>query len=257
MDKTALLHRNYWIGILIVIIVCLLTMRYTPDAQLKDYVSFAATLASLILAILAIVQAMYSSSSLNETILSLKKSSKEIGANTNNLNGVIGELQAKIINLPIEVEERVNAQLLPLLDKQVQPTIQNQASEKEQGAFTEKIDEKYYENYVKLSSVNGLLVLHAIRLAIQNNKSFRFYDLLPENHRSINLENMQGYFVAHIAAGFVIPIQNGDLYSFQKSNIKPKFIDETIRVFLKRDDNPLLVGYFISVKNQIDKFLAA
>ena len=254
-NEVNVLHRNYWIGILVAIIICLLTMRYTADTQLKDYVSFAATLASLILAILAIMQAMYSSSTTSNTVAILSESSKKIENNTEDLTKIITSLTSKISDLPKEVEDRINIRLNDLIGNSEQQVFGSNAQvAAQQPEYTQEIDQRYYENYVRLGSVNGLLLLHAIRLSIQTRKSFRLKDLLPDEYIAVNLENMSGYLISHSAAGFVFITQNGELITASNSIIEPRHIDSAITIFISNDVLPALLTYFTIVKTHIDRF---
>ncbi len=247
MKKKELLHRNYWVGILSAIIICLLTMRYTADTELKEYVSFAATLASLILAILAILQAMYSNSAMTNTIGSLKDSSTSIQSNNAELTGIIKELRTKISNLPVEVSDSVNQ----ALEKQgFTPSPETAA---EQPKYTEKINTKYFENYVKLGSYNSLLLLHAIRLSIHKKRPFNLSEILPEEHKAVNLENMSGFLISHLAAGFVGFENLGGSLQYSNSLIEPQYIDAAIANVVTNDQPQELLNYFIVVKTHIDQ----
>ena len=93
-------HYKYAVGILLLIIISLLSFNYAPDTQLFNYVSFAATISSLILAVLAIIQGFLSSNSLSETVNNMNRSSKEIFDNAEKLSKIILGLDSKLTELP-------------------------------------------------------------------------------------------------------------------------------------------------------------
>jgi len=256
MEKINLIHRNYWIGILIAIIVCLLTMRYTADAQLKDYVSFAATLASLILAAFAIMQTMYSTTAMTNTMSILSDSSKKIEASTVDLTDTIASLQNKITNLPQEVGDRVHVQFNEFVVNREQDILQNNEAIAQQPAFTNQIDQRYFENYVRLGSINGLLLLYGISLSISTARPFRLRDLLPEEQISFNLENMSGYLISHTAAGFVLVSQQDELMTLSNSCIEQRHIDSAIALVVSNETRPALLKYFVDVKTHIDRLFS-
>ncbi len=98
--ETFKIHSYYIGGILVAIIVGLLTIQWGSIPDLSDRISFALTLASLLLAILAIVYSIMSSSSWAQTIGTLRGISDDVTVTTAELGEATANLREEIKSIP-------------------------------------------------------------------------------------------------------------------------------------------------------------
>ena len=73
LPATAKIHFGYIFSILIAIIVCLVTVKWSDIPSLASYFNFALGVASLVLAVLAIVYAFLANNSFNLTVQGAKR----------------------------------------------------------------------------------------------------------------------------------------------------------------------------------------
>jgi hypothetical protein len=245
--KISKLHYKYIIVIESLIILFLVTHICAPDATITQYVAFAATISSLILATLAIIQGFFSNYT-NENLASrLGASSNQIASNSEKLTNLLQELDAKITSLPQEFETRLSTQI-GNLGQQISG---NQATKQE---IKSEIPDTYFENYVMLGSVNGLLLLYAIELSIKYKRPFRLIDLIPPNQSENVAVNMQGYLVSHYAAGFVDYSLNGEILNFKSSAIDAKHITNGINAVVTHEQNTSVLQFFLLMRNHIENY---
>jgi len=100
MEQKYKIHFCYIFTILIAIIVILITVKWSQVPNLAQLITFALTLSSLILATLAITYAVYSNSSLSESISTLNNVSKDISETSNGISQAASDLAAKIETIP-------------------------------------------------------------------------------------------------------------------------------------------------------------
>jgi len=127
-NSNGYLHYRYIIFFLTIAVISLIVFRYTADTALYNYVSFAATLASLILAVLAIIQGMFSGNSFDSSLKKLNKSSFTITKNSTELNQIIEKLNERITELPIMINElgsKIDAQSTNLTRSNLEQPIDN------------------------------------------------------------------------------------------------------------------------------------
>lgn len=111
LPKNSTVHLLWIIAILIAVVSVLMWKMPNGDS-LSGYISFAASIASLVLAVVAIFQSILSSNSLSSTILAINDSSRQIIAETTRLQGATLELSeeasktiAELGNLPKDIGE--------------------------------------------------------------------------------------------------------------------------------------------------------
>jgi hypothetical protein len=100
MNDKAKIHVGYIISILVAIIITLLTVKWSEIPGLADYLTFALTVSSLCLAILAIIYSIYSNSSFTGNISSLEISSRSLLETSSDLSSVTEELNDRIQGIP-------------------------------------------------------------------------------------------------------------------------------------------------------------
>src|SRR5438105_13887747 len=100
MKDTAKIHIGYIISILVVVNIVTLAAKWGSIKDLVTYVSFAATLASLLLAILAIVYSYFSSGSLATYSERVSKASESLQTTYSELQRTAHDLKQVAENIP-------------------------------------------------------------------------------------------------------------------------------------------------------------
>lgn len=163
------IHYRYVIFILSLIIVSLLTFKYAPETSLFNYVAFAATIASLILAILAIIQGFISSNALSNTENNINEASNKIINSANQLEVVINSLDKKVEEIPI---------LLKGIDSKLNITTEflNPINQGKRDNDI-KISKEVFDQFIETSSQTGILTLYTCVLGFKYKKSLKLSDL--------------------------------------------------------------------------------
>ena len=78
MNKDYKIHSFYILLILVSIIIGLVSVNWSQVPKLVEYITFALTVSSLILAILAIVYSVYSNSSISELMGEISIATKDV-----------------------------------------------------------------------------------------------------------------------------------------------------------------------------------
>lgn len=100
MNTTAKVHVTYVIGILIAVIISLVTVRWGSVPDLVNLLTFALTLTSIVLALLAIVYAFLSNTSLAQSLGQLGSVSNDVARSSESLAVSAQDLQGKIGQIP-------------------------------------------------------------------------------------------------------------------------------------------------------------
>lgn len=163
MSKNSKIHVGYIFSILIAIIIILITVKFGNAPQLVNQISFALTITSLVLAILAIGYAVYSNSSFSQNISKLDSASTLIKKSSKSLANITEDLKTKFDNVP---------SLLETLDKKADFTQELLASINDKTTNTEStfiksddIDKHLIEKIVTSTSNNGIYICYALKLA--------------------------------------------------------------------------------------------
>src|SRR5690606_8952706 len=118
MKDTYKIHTSYIIVILVAIIILLITVKWAAVPELVGYINFAATLASLLLAVVAILYAMYSNSSIAQNIGELDRAATDIRTAAIGIESTNAELHRRVNEIPPQIEhvnksmDAIRAQLL-------------------------------------------------------------------------------------------------------------------------------------------------
>jgi len=99
-NRTIKIHFTYITSILTAIIIGLVAVKWSEIPNLTELISFSLTLSSLLLAVIAIVYAIYSNSSFGRNIGKLDDASDNISVSAQDLKSISLELSAKIDATP-------------------------------------------------------------------------------------------------------------------------------------------------------------
>lgn len=187
------IHYWYIIGILTMIIISLLSFRYAPDIALANYVSFAATIASLILATLAIIQGFISSNSFSQTVQNLNNSSSKIIDNSDKLSEIVSNLDNKFNEIPI---------LIKGLEEKVITSNKTSNPVETSNSPTPKLSKEQITRLISNSSPVGLLTLYMAIKSYETKKNIIFEDKFNMPF-TISIQYNFGYLVACHGIGVV------------------------------------------------------
>jgi len=216
------LHLKYWVGILMAIIVLLISTFWYDIPNLGDRLIFALTLASVLLAILAIFFTLNFNTLFSNNVVKLLSINDKIEESASKLFQVNKRLDEKLKVIPDSIGE---------IDKKIETTnelIESRLSY-EGKKPTEKVEwdaDKFSLFFIKLSFL-GMIYMYLIATYYKNNKpiSRKLFD----NPTFIGFE----YFV-----GFLIPLKSIDLSEFYYQKESSEIIvTKCDQVFLDEIDN--------------------
>ncbi|WCT12470.1 hypothetical protein [Mucilaginibacter jinjuensis] len=232
------LHYKYIITILVLAIIVLMIFFFTKDKTLVDYVSFGATLSSLILAILAIIQGFVSNNSLSDTISDLKRSSIQIENNSTDLTTLMAEFDKKFKEVPDQLKtiSMKYDEFLALITPNTQPpgTPLNFSLES-------------VTSIVNNNSPIGNLALYAAYLSATKDKAFDFSKLISDD------DEYKYYIIGNLVAYKSIGLFKikSEGYMITISDVKPEMNVIIDKVETLKTQNPKGFDYK-EIKDRID-----
>lgn len=174
MEEKYKIHSIYILSILLSTIVILITIKWSNIPGLKDYISFALTVFSLGLAVIAIIYSMYSNSSLSSSLNMLEYSSKKLSDTSNILLESTKNLSENILCIPQAIEKVENRitqthDLVKSLNLgNSSPNIINRASE--------MLPKNLLDEFVKSTSYNSLITLYILHHSHSNQVPIKLDD---------------------------------------------------------------------------------
>ena len=190
-------HAGYIFLLLMLAIIGLITSKWGDNPKLVEYVTFAVTVSSLLLAILAIAYTVYSNTSFGRNIQTLDTASKDISSVSQTVAAATIELQNRIDGLPkilASVESKVDALLIRNASASAEES--RAPSEDEKEAISE-----LGELFVDRLSLAGLLVIYTIFLHFKEKKIF-VAEAIFKKLQGVETPWAFGVFVTFYAAGF-------------------------------------------------------
>ena len=215
--KIVKIHRNYIAGFLGFAIIMLLTAQYGgPNNAIFEYLSFGSTITSLVLSILAIFVTVQSSSDLYKQFTRIDNATDTIKNVSTQIDGTLVALKttesnlqetAKTIssqldNIVEQIDDRFRTHMKETEDnisKQFVASMNNTSTINEQDVIQnqEAIDNlKRY--FISITSANGLLILYACTLSIEQKKMFELSNIFKGNEAYTF-----GFLIASISTAIV------------------------------------------------------
>ena len=234
MEDKLKIHGSYIILILMAVIVVLATVQWATIPDLANYLTFALTLASMLLALLAIIYAYFSNSSLSKSTTMLEGSAREVRSASDEVKQATHLLQVHLASVPEDIRglsSRVD-QTYSAVAKLLQAPITPLPSE------TRKVTDEFVRSYLEASSPLGILTLYACALA---NKKGVPLDLSTLSNR-LNYgddDYMMAYIIASAAAGVLT-------HQFMDDNVVIREIHPLVAAVSKE----LYVGFHGRVRNR-------
>lgn len=104
MAGTARIHFTYVIAILLAIIIALITVQWGGIRDLVNYIGFALTITSLVLAVLAIIYSYFSNATFGQNISTLNAASQEMSRSASELGAATAALRDRVDVIPSALE---------------------------------------------------------------------------------------------------------------------------------------------------------
>ncbi|ODW53216.1 hypothetical protein BBL88_16175 [Vibrio parahaemolyticus] len=166
MEEKYKIHAFYILAILTSIIIILISVEWSTIPGLRDYISFALTVFSLGLAVIAIIYSMYSNTSLSSSLSLLEGSSIKLSNTSDSLSSSTEELAMSINKIPLaieKVESRVSAthDIVKNLELSTAPP---EAKGKISTEFTHETIDRFVDNM----SYNGLITIYILNFSYRN-----------------------------------------------------------------------------------------
>ena len=202
METKYKIHFSYIISILVLIIIILMTVKWSDNYELIQYISFASTITSLLLAVLAIVYAYLSNSTFSKNINIINDVSNELRANSKRLSNISATINRDIKLLPKSIEGmgRKVEELPAKLISQLSPNIDVMKEGSDSSSRDDQEALSFADVYLETSSFAGLLGLYALSLAFDEQKPFDL-ERMSEEIEVLDEDYVYGYLTASRAAG--------------------------------------------------------
>ncbi len=214
--KIIKIHRNYIAGFLGFAIIMLITSEFGgPCNILLEYLSFASTITSFVLSILAIFVTVQSSSDLYKQFARIEEATTTI----KNLSGTIEENAPKISEAATDIKDTSNT-LLNRLDevvKQIKEKVDTSMTEtnkkfselldlwdkgSESKEHTKQPETKFFDTLKEIFLLNstfwGLLTIYTCTLSYKEKKPFNLSTIFIDN-----LDNTKGFLTATKATNLI------------------------------------------------------
>ena len=195
----------------------LLTAKFGgPNNAIFEYLSFGSTITSLVLSILAIFVTVQSSSDLYKQFARIDNATDTINSVSKQIEGTLSEIKKvekdlskasqnisyKMENIVECIDEKIRTHIKASEDNLTKifnaPINNNDPVNNNIDTQTEN-QKQYIQNFIQITSANGLLVLYACALSEENEKIFEISELFKGNEGYTF-----GFMIASISAGLVI-----------------------------------------------------
>jgi hypothetical protein len=236
MEHKYKIHAAYIFAILISVIVLLVTVKWSEVPNLAERISFALTLASLILAVLAITYAVYSNASLSQNVASLNNASQDVSRTTGEISAAANNLAQVVEGIPSRLErvegkvERTNV----LIQKYSEKKDESPVKEEEATMPPEIVPPEIVEQFVSRISNTGLTFLYAFSIAYTKKLPFDL-KLLCKDIGYTNPSYPDAIYVASYAAGLLDFNESKGVFAATEMN--PKLTQSIpLELSRRRDD---------------------
>ena len=249
------LHLEYWIFILVLVIIVIFSYHHSGDTNLGGLIAFAASISSIILSVLAIFITILSNNSvggmlhkvrdMHDTVLSIPESIKESIADlkeaTTELMAVNSEVNRSVNMLGGRLDDLENH--LSLNDNKIDTILNSVSSVNSTGSSnTVPPTEKMIEQFLNTISLNGLYLLYAFILYSERRKSGVFFlDQFAKNLFGVESSYLLGILVATSSVNIISYVKVEETHNM---GIKNMFISP----FIKKD---ILFGRITVLCNDI------
>jgi LPS O-antigen subunit length determinant protein (WzzB/FepE family) len=231
METKYKIHFFYIISILLIIIILISTLKLSSNSDLIKYISFASTITSLLLALLAIVYAYFSNATFSKNITMINEVSSELKQNTSNLTKISEVIEKDIKNLPIAIDGMgKKVESIPNLIREL--TSKEPTKDKKNSNDSEiNISPELINQFNKSSSFAGLLCLYAIKIAFEKKVPFNYVSFSKKTNY-VSEEYAHGYLTATFSLGIFDYNSSKEVWNITELN--KNFQDTVKQELLKR-----------------------
>jgi hypothetical protein len=211
MEEKYKIHAFYIVGILLTVIIVLVSVQWSGIPNLSEKLSFALTLASLILAILAIGYAVYSNVSISRNVSTLNDVSLSVTSSAKDISEAARDLSNKIEGIPTKLEimegkvDQTNILLKQYSEKQEVPSKSEEQQPTENRNSTD-------DSFLKRSSITGLETLYACSLAYTTKIPFTIESLCESTNIGA-IDYVKGFMVAAFASETIDSVSSKEIYN--------------------------------------------
>jgi hypothetical protein len=253
------MHYRYWIGIVLALFIGALTVKWYDIKDLANLLSFGLALSSLILAVIAIVQALISGSSLSSIIGSIGSSVDQVKSAATQIDKASEQLLAHAAGIPPALGamsarfEQTQEIMQKLLSSDAQSSLEVDRHKIKEGEGQSKISNT--REIWERTTVGGSIAYYICNRGFETKKSFVIPEVLPT--MTAFLGPYVNGFVAGIRASGMMDIDSkdnkftvkglGNLNFIEYLNLMNKYFDESstdANAKLVRDSVEIIDKYF-------------
>ena len=202
VNRTIKIHFGYVVSILVAIIIVLLTKKWAEIPNLANYLNFALGVASLVLAVVAIVYAFFANNSFNVTVSKLESAATTIKDETGDLEKAVHGLELQLKDIPaklLSLEGQVSKTHALVEASSQQPKAE--AVQQNPNIPVEQFANQVIERFLVVSSWNGLKVMYLCLRACEKQKEFDLREWTTLD-QTISYDYAYGYLIAASSASF-------------------------------------------------------
>lgn len=208
MEERLKIHALYVFGILTTVIIALTTSKWGDNPKLVEYVNFFATLASLVLAILAIVYAYFSNFAVFQSIGEIKSASGAISTTARDVSDAAAELKDRIEMIPKKIDS-INVRFDEIKSLMRVPQTNTPLDATDQKKKPLDLADSI-ANFFERISVTGFASVYCFYLAYENKKTVDLADAFNEFDRDyawgimMALDALEVISVSHSEGGWSV-----------------------------------------------------
>lgn len=217
-DEHRKIHIYYISGLCVFIILELVTYICVNNDNAKDivsYISFASTLSSLLLSVVAIIYAIVSNNKGDAQYQKIDRASDRISVSVDRFSGISESLSENINSILIKLDEIKN------ISKETRTAVTNIGTSTAQMPSGTVDVNSLIKGYVAAGSLSGNLSLLACVYSAEKKMPFDLTMLFGDN-----TPYCYGYIVASSALGIIQTIQRG--YTITVTNYFPTLQEELV-----------------------------
>jgi hypothetical protein len=193
------IHEGYILLILLSVLIGLLTVKWSDVPKLTEYLGFALTLASLLLAVMAIGYAIYSNQGLETNLASLVSSITDVREIASTLSASSKALSTDLQSLSQTtggIDKRVTeiAEYSRLQDQKKQAVVETGPTKPVSTGIN-------LEHFARATSTNGKHVLFTLTIAFLNKRAINMREYFQQTGMAVDYNY-----------GFLVALATADIY---------------------------------------------
>lgn len=247
--KTIKIHFFYTTLILIGLLIATLAVRLGDNVQVVNYLGFAATIASLLLAFLAIVYSYIGNSTQGKIIEELEYASEQLKGTSEIVEQKTKELISHVEQIPRLIDSvdgkmmESQKMIMDLQEKDRTPV-----SETKKLASL-NLDDLATQTLTHTSYL-GLLAIYTAKLSFESKKGFALHDFCEKN--KISYDYLWGQYVLFSCIDLINYNQTENVVTF--INLNSKLLSEIERELTERIDSSEYKTNWQEDKKNIEKY---